>query len=109
MKVCLFGGAKTGTTAIMLRLKDGTFVPNESRPFSVDFCVKNVQVDSQTSVKVRKHVASRQWRNRTGMWGQGGTVPPGGIYQACEDIEEGGRKKGRRQKKEKREKKGNLK
>ena len=43
--------------------------------------------------------------------------PPGGIYRAGEDIEEGGRKKGRRQKKEekrekkreKRQKKGKLK
>ena len=54
MKVGLFGGAKTGATSIMLRLRDDTFVLNESwsTDLSVDFCVKSVQVDSKTSLKV---------------------------------------------------------
>ena len=53
MKVGLFGGAKTGATSILLRLRDDTFVLNESWSTAlVDFCVKSVQVDSKTSLKV---------------------------------------------------------
>ena len=63
-RVGLLGGPKVGTTAMVLRLQNDSFVSNQAVTTVRDSCLKVVPIDSKTTVKVCKPFSKSMIRER---------------------------------------------